>query len=199
MIIHPDYRFIERNQELYRDYLEISGWTLRKDNNYGVIYVENIYGYNRVQLNKFSTIILLIIRLIFEENREEISLKNEVVIKMSNIVQKMQTLNIIDRKPSYKEISDAMRIFASHNIIDKFGGKWENPDTNIIIYPSILFIIPNDKITKMNSILDQAKEDILSKKEEDMDGTYDEDSEDEIEEIEDADDFTELKRAGEEE
>lgn len=154
MIIHPDYRFIERNIELYRDYLEMAGWILRKDNSYGVIYVENIYGHNRVKLNKFSTILLLVIRLIFEENREEVNLKNEVVVKVNTIVSKMLTLNIIDRKPSYKDISDTMRILSQHNIIDKFEGRWEDPETKIIIYPSILFIIPSDKITRMSEIID---------------------------------------------
>jgi len=37
MKISPEYRFIERNFELFSEYFSFSGWDLRKDNQYGVI------------------------------------------------------------------------------------------------------------------------------------------------------------------
>ena len=38
---NSDYRFIDRNIELFRDYLEIAGYRLIKHSNYEGVYLEN--------------------------------------------------------------------------------------------------------------------------------------------------------------
>lgn len=153
MRIHSDYRFIERHLELFRSYLEFAGWTLHKDNTYGVIQLDSIYGYNRLQLSKFTTLILLTLRLMFEESREEVSLRNEVIIKVNGLVQKMITLNLLDKKPSYKDLTESLKLLAQHNIVSKTAGKWDDPETTLIILPSILFVIPSDRISAIGEAL----------------------------------------------
>jgi hypothetical protein len=97
MKISPEYRFIERNFELFSEYFSFSGWDLRKDNQYGVISIENVYEYNRLKLDKFTTFILYTVRLIYEEEREHISLRNEVITTTGQIIHKMINLNLIKR------------------------------------------------------------------------------------------------------
>ncbi len=46
--ISKDYRFIDANFDLIYDYLELCGWRLYKDMQYGVIYVRNTEGYNKL-------------------------------------------------------------------------------------------------------------------------------------------------------
>lgn len=55
---NSDYRFIDRNIDLFREYLEIAGYRLLKDSNYEVIYIENEYEYNKKRLDKNTTIFL---------------------------------------------------------------------------------------------------------------------------------------------
>ena len=61
---NSDYRFIDRNIDLFREYLEIAGYRLLKDSNYEVIYIENEYEYNKKRLDKNTTIFLYGLRLI---------------------------------------------------------------------------------------------------------------------------------------
>jgi len=147
--INFDYRFIERHFPLFLEYLNCAGWTLEKDSNYGVISLSNSYGYNRVRLNKNTTLILYILRLIFEEEREKVSLRNEVTTSTGEIVSKMINLGVINKKPSDRELIDSLRQLANHNIIGKFKGSWEDPNTGLIIYPSILFVVTNEKISRI--------------------------------------------------
>ena len=58
MKVNPDYRFIERNFELFLEYLDFAGWSLDKDSNYGVITLSNNYEYNRVRLDRNTTMLL---------------------------------------------------------------------------------------------------------------------------------------------
>lgn len=153
MRIHGDYKFMERHWELFTGYLSFGGWTLHKDNTYGVIHLLSQYEYNRFQFNKFTTLILLTLRLIFEEKREEVSLRNEVVIQNHELVQKMTVLGIVDKKPAFKDLTEALKTLAGFNILGKLSGKWDSPDTTLMILPSILFILPNERISQLNELL----------------------------------------------
>jgi len=155
MKINPEYRFIERHFELFSAYLSYSGWEARKDNQYGVIGIENVYEYNRLKLDRFTTLILYTVRLVFEEERERISLRNEIMTTTGQIIHKMITLNIIKKKPSDREMSESLRLLSYHNLIQKVSGIWENADSKILILPSILFVVSNEKISRIFELLDQ--------------------------------------------
>lgn len=147
--INYDYRFAERHFEMLREYFEYSGWVLDRDNSYGVISLANSFEHNRERLDKFTTITLFIIRLIYEEARENLSLKREVVTNVSDVVTKMINLGISDRKPPDRDIAGALRTLRKYNIIEKLEGDYTDPDTRLIIYPSILFIVTNEKISSL--------------------------------------------------
>lgn len=153
MKIHKNYRFIERNWELFVDYLSFGGWTLHKDNHYGVIHLESSYGYNHKNFNKFTTCLLLTLRLIFEEKREEISLRNDVVVTVSAVIQKMLTIGVVDKKPANRDMVEGFKMLSRFSIIEKTSGKWEHPDTFFLILPAILFILPNENISELASLL----------------------------------------------
>lgn len=157
MKISPEYRFIERNFELFSGYFFCSGWDLLKDNQYGVILVENVYEYNRLKLSRLTTFFLYIIRLIYEEEREHISLRNEVITTTGQIIHKMINLNLIKKKPSDHDISDSLRLLSNHNLVQKISGTWENADTKILILPSVLFVVSNEKISRIHELVENGE------------------------------------------
>lgn len=148
--VHADFRFVERFFDVFSGYLDLAGFVLHRDNAYGVMSLASTHDYNKFQFNKFTTLVLLSLRLMFEERREEVSLRHEVIIETHELVSKMQVLGIIEKKPSMKDLADALKILASFNIVERFEkGKWEAPETRLMILPSILFIIPNEKISQV--------------------------------------------------
>jgi ribosomal protein S24E len=157
MKISPEYRFIERNFELFSGYFYYYGWDLRKDNQYGVISIENTYEYNRLKLDRFTTFILYTIRLIYEEEREHISLRNETVTTIGQIIHKMINLNLIKKKPSDYDISHSLRLLSNHNLVQKITGAWENADTKILILPSVLFVVSNERISKIYELVENGE------------------------------------------
>ena len=147
---NSDYRFIDRNIELFRDYLEIAGYRLIKDSNYEVIYLENEYGYNKKRLDKNTTIFLYGLRLKFDEYRENINLNVDTVVTVADIIKTLIDVGAYTKKPSDTEIRTALSNLISFNIIQKIDGILEKPETKIVILPSILFVITNEKITKLS-------------------------------------------------
>lgn len=157
--VNPEYRFIERNFELFTDYLDFAGWLLEKDSNYGVIALRNTYEYNRVRLDRNTTMILYTLRLIFEEEREKITLRHEILTTTGQVVQKLMTLGLVKKKPSDKDLSEALRRLSSHSVIQKLEGSWEEADCKILILPSILFVVTNERISRIHEMLQTDDED----------------------------------------
>ena len=157
---NSDYRFIDRNIELFRDYLEIAGFRLIKDNNYEVIYIENEFGYNKKKLDKNTTIFLYGLRLKFDEDRESLKLNTDTIVTVSDIINKLIDVGAYNKKPSDIEIRTALSNLISFNIIQKVEGILEKPETKIIILPSILFVITNEKITALSQSINTLEENI---------------------------------------
>lgn len=171
--VHPDYRFVERHIEIFSGYLDLGGWTLHRDNSYGVIYLNSSHDYNRFQFNKFQTLVLFTLRIIFEERREEVQIRNEVIVETNELVQKMIVLGILDKKPAMKELGDTLRLMSGFNLVNRIeGGKWEAPETRLMILPSILFVIPNEKISLLNDLTETQEQ----TEENDSDLEYEDDS-----------------------
>lgn len=143
---------------MFLDYLSFGGWILSKDSNYGVISLVSAYEYNRVRFDKNSTLMLYTIRLVFEEEREKVALRKEVLTSTSQIVRKMMALGLVKKKPSNKDLIDSLRLLSQYNIIQKLEGSWEEPGTKLLILPSILFIVTNEKISRMYEMLDTEDE-----------------------------------------
>ncbi|MDD5832091.1 MAG: DUF4194 domain-containing protein [Clostridiales bacterium] len=151
---NPDYLFAERNFELLTEYFAFSGFTLEKDINYGVITLHSSYDFNRKKLDKYTTQMLFTLRLIYDEEREKLSLSKEIFTTTGDITHKMITLGILSKKPSNIQLHDALRTLAGFNLITKNSGDWEDADTAIRILPSILFVISNEQINSMTNMID---------------------------------------------
>ncbi len=155
MRINYDYRFIDRNFLLYEDYLLLGGWSLNKDDRFGVIYITSQYEYNRKRINKFATQILLTLRLIYDEERENLTLKKEVSLTVHELVQKMIALGIVNKRPAYKDLHSALQELAGFHIVERMDGIWREPETRFLIYPSILFVLSNAKINELSELIDE--------------------------------------------
>ena len=155
---NPDYLFVERNFELFQDYLEYAGFRLERDSNYGVIFLSSSYEFNRVKLDKATTLMLYVLRLIYEEEREKLSLSRDIFTTTGDLVHKMLSLGVIKRKPANLTLRDSLRTLNRFRIVEKVDGPWENADTRLLILPTILFIVTNERISNMYQLIDDEEE-----------------------------------------
>ena len=155
---NPDYLFVERNFELFQDYLEYAGFHLERDSNYGVIFLSSSYEFNRVKLDKATTLMLYVLRLIYEEEREKLSLSRDIFTTTGDLVHKMLSLGVIKRKPANLTLRDSLRTLNRFRIVEKVDGPWENADTRLLILPAILFFVTNERISNMYQLIDEEGE-----------------------------------------
>ena len=155
---NPDYLFVERNFELFQSYLEYAGFRLERDTNYGVISLASSYEFNRIKLDKLTTLMLYVLRLIYEEEREKLSLSRDIFTTTGDLVHKMISLGVIKRKPANLSLRDSLRTLNRFRIVEKMDGPWENADTRLLILPAILFVVTNERISNMYQLIDEEGE-----------------------------------------
>ena len=100
---NPDYRFIERNLSLFEFYLDIAGYEIKKDDTLGIIELRSRFEYNLLRLDKFSTLMLVCLRQIYDEEIEKSPTKKVVVLTSSQLVLRMIDNNLVLKKPTIKE------------------------------------------------------------------------------------------------
>ena len=155
---NPDHLSVERTFELFQNYLEYAGFRLERDSNYGVIFLSSSYEFNRIKLDKATTLMLYVLRLIYEEEREKLSLSRDIFTTTGDLVHKMISLGVIRRKPANLTLRDSLRTLNRFRIVEKVDGPWENADTRLLILPTILFIVTNERISNMYQLIDDEEE-----------------------------------------
>lgn len=158
-LVSREYRFIENEFELFSDYLSLSGWKIYKDAQYGIIYVRNVDGYNKLALNKLTTVMLITMRIIYEDLRVQASNTNDVCITVGDLFGRIvNEFSIYPKKPSQDKIKDSFRILENHNLIKHLDEGYDDVECRFVILPSILIAVPNEKCKSICDIMKAEEE-----------------------------------------
>lgn len=151
--INADYRFIERYFDIFSDYLKVINFNLKINETYGFIYLENDFGYNKLRVDKLTTLVLFTLRNIYDEEKEKNTISNVVYLTVGSLVYKLLELNIVAKKPTMKDISDTLRLLVNQNVIARIEGLVDESTCLIAILPTITHIVSNEKIDAIYSMI----------------------------------------------
>lgn len=143
-----EYIYVRENKELFKIYFDTIGYSIRINEDQGVIALSSDYDTGRMQFNKMESIFLLIIRLLYIEKRKEItSSYEEVIVLMEEIREKYALLKIKNKANMDKGTEKRMvSLFRRYNIIRNIDSDVNQADCRLIIYPSVLMALTVDDI-----------------------------------------------------
>ncbi|MBE0466736.1 MAG: DUF4194 domain-containing protein [Candidatus Desulforudis sp.] len=153
-----DYYFLERHEDLFRGYLKLAGWTMAADKSHGVYQVINDFAYNRLRLKLEESIILLIIRLCYEEKRREINLTENIMLRVREIQEKYAALGIRKRPIDKKSLRETLALLKRFGILRPLDGETIDPECRLEIFPTILFAVRVEDIRDIHEKLDSYRE-----------------------------------------
>ena len=143
-----DYIFVRENRELFKAFFDLLGYSIRINEDQGVIGLTGEYDTGRLQLTKMQSIFLLILRLLYIEKRKEISSSyEEVVVLMEEIREKYALLKVKTKPNMDKQTERNMvSLYRRYNILRNVDSDVNQADARIIIYPSVLMAVTVDDI-----------------------------------------------------
>lgn len=151
---NPDYIFLSGHYEEVREYLSMLDWDLRKDDLNGYFYVLNTDEANRCSLGKKETAILLAIRMLYEENLEQLGMEQDAVCTVRDVLEKVVTdYAILPAKPNMDEVKRVLTLLDNHSVIQRIEGKYHQGSCKFTILPTVLAVVSSEKLNAVVSVL----------------------------------------------
>ena len=141
-----DFYFLERHQALVRDYLEVAGWGLRLDPAFGVAQALPPDAAARLGLDLTQSLVLLILRLIYEEGRKRLSLTSDVVTTVQELQDKYLNLRLRTRPLDRKALKEALGLLSRFELVVVMGADPTDPATRLRLLPSLRFAVKADSL-----------------------------------------------------
>lgn len=136
-----DYYFLLRHKDKFREYLDVIGYRIEINEEYGVVQLISPQGYNHKNLKLYESIILLILRIIFDEKKRELSESDEVIINVGDIHDKYLSLKIRDKMIDKTTLRNALKLFRRFQLIELLDRDVTDEGARILIYDSILMAV----------------------------------------------------------
>ena len=153
-----DYNFILNYRNYFISLFDVLGYELVIQEDQGVIGINNPAGTGRMHLKKIESMLLLILRLLYIEERKKVSQTGDVVVIVDQVYDKYNMLKM-QNKLDKTTLRNSMGLFRRYHLIQNLDADMSNPDTRVIIYPSILLAVANSSLDDMY----QAAKDKLDK------------------------------------
>lgn len=147
-----EYYFILRQKAVFERYLGILGYVLEINEEYGVVQLVNRENYNHVRLKLNESIILLILRILYDEKKRELSL-SDVVVNIGDIQEKYMSLKIREKQIDKTTMSNGIRLMRRYNLVGLLDRDLTQEDSRIVIYDSILMAVRAEDIKRVSDML----------------------------------------------
>lgn len=164
-----EYYFVLKYREKFRDFLEVLGYRLEINEEYGVIQLINPQDYNHLKLKLYESIILLILRILYDEKKRELSAANEVIVNLGDIQDKYLSLKIRDKMIDKTTMRNALSLFRRFQLIETLDRDLTNEESRILIYDSILLAVRVEDIRQAYEKLEQYRKGKTANEETDTD------------------------------
>lgn len=129
----------------YRELFRPLGYTLVIHKVLRVVQVISRYPSGRIELRKYESILLLILRLLYVQKRESLSTnENQVLVTVDEIKEEYDKLSF-PRKLDQQLLTDGIRTLKRYNLaaaIDKLS----DSTARIQVYPSVMLAMPETMI-----------------------------------------------------
>lgn len=149
-----DYYFIMRLREQIEEYLGVLGLSLEISEQYGAIQLVSREGLGHANLKLADSIILLILRILYDEKKRELSL-TDVVVNVGDIQEKYLSMKVRDKQIDKTTMNNALRTLKRYNLVNLLDRDMTQEDGRILIYDSILMAVRVEDIQKVSELIDK--------------------------------------------
>lgn len=145
-VINKAYYQCEKHLEFVKTYFSIMGIEVVEHAQMGIIYLRNeqVLGEH---LSRLSTLYVLVLKLIYDEQMAAVSSSVNVVTTLGAIHEKLALYGLLEKEPAASKIKETLRLLKKHQVIaltdslDAIDGY-----SKIIVYPTVNVLMMGDEV-----------------------------------------------------
>lgn len=141
------YSVLRRNSEQIQRYFSFLGWDLILDERHECVYLHVPQSALRRTLDKEESIWLLVLRLLYQEKRQGISLSELPLVTLHEIRTKFETFRI--SLPGRTKLDKLIRLCMKYQLIDPIDTDWRSDECRFKLYHTWMYVIQIDDIQKI--------------------------------------------------
>ncbi len=150
------YYFVISYKDLFVEFFSIINYELVINRDLGCIQVIQQASNNLVHLRKEESIVLLILRLLYQEKLIETSLNSNVVITVNDIHEQYAMLDI-RKRITKTDLLRTLRMFKRFNLLENLGD-FNLSHTQLVLYPTLSMALSTENIVEVFNTISKLNE-----------------------------------------
>ena len=151
-----DYYFVHRYRDVFESLLRLAGFSLLHDDYHRIFQVVSDYSYCRAHFRLDETLMIVVLRKLYEERVEHLSLANDPVVTISEVREEYRTITGKERDLGIGQYQDLLRRLRARGLIDTLDGKTidvHHADARLRLRGSVRLILPVKNADEMEAWL----------------------------------------------
>ena len=148
-----DYFFVVGHLTLFQNYFMLMDYMVTHYEADQIVALSTEANRNRIRLRRNDTIMLLVLRLLYQKKSKEATQLNQILVSVKDIQEELDRTSLFKGKIPKTELQTTMRMLKSYSMIDFQSSNLINDDTRVEIYPSLLRVVNIDDMTKLETQL----------------------------------------------
>ncbi len=139
--------FVVTYKELFEEFFRVLNYELIVDRNLGCIQLLSESVSHLYKLKKEESIVLLILRLLYQEKLKETTLNSNVFITTNEVHEKYDLLEL-RKKITKTDLVTVLRLFKKYNLLEPLGDI-ANSQTQIVLFPTLTQAITTQNVNEV--------------------------------------------------
>jgi uncharacterized protein DUF4194 len=140
-----DYYFVHRHRPVFESLLGLAGFNLLHDDYHRIFQVVSDYSYCRARYRLDETLMIVVLRKLYEEHVEHLSLANDPVVTIGEVREEYRTITGKERDLGIVQYENLLRRLRSMGLVDTLDGQTINvrdADARLRLRGSVRMILP---------------------------------------------------------
>lgn len=151
-----DYYFVHRHRAVFEGLLELAGFSLLHDDYHRIFQVISEYGYSRARFKLDESLMIVVLRKLYEEKVEHLSLANDPVVTVGEVREEYRTITGRERDLGVVQYETLLRRLRSLGLIETIDGHnidVRNGEARLRLRGSVKLILPIQSVDEMEAWL----------------------------------------------
>lgn len=151
-----DYYFVHRYRLIFEGLAELAGFQLLHDDYHRIFQAVSDYSYCRVHYRLDETLMIVVLRKLYEERVEHLNLANDPVVTIGEVREEFRTITGRERALGIIQYETLLRRLRGMGLIDTLSGRAidvRDADARLRLRGSIRMILPVQSADEMEAWL----------------------------------------------